>query len=230
MICRNPSGTSIHLQRTKGCVCLSFDTVPFPSPIDTQCHRSLTFFFFVYSAPSGTLQGKRKQAPAPSEALVKASRVHSIFLSTSNALTGQRKRGKKGKEKGVHLCVHSAISLIVFTRYAHSHFLPILFFQVLELREKYNARTELDLSDTAKLLQIFPDVKDDILNEAVVCSEEEAVQLAGLLIQSNVGDHDPAQHKPGLHDDLKTILPVQYARIRGIEAKALEAHSSRSGQ
>lgn len=184
--------------------------------------------FFVCSPPSNTLQGKRKQAPAPSEALVKASCLHFIISFHFKRSTGQRKRGK-GKEKA-YICVHPAISLIVYTRYAHSHFLQILFSQVLELREKFNARTELDLSDTAKLLQIFPDVKDDILNEAVVCSEEEAVQLAGLLIQSNVGDHDPAQHKPGLHDDLKTILPVQYARIRGIEAKALEAHSSRSGQ
>lgn len=99
----------------------------------------------------------------------------------------------------------------------------------MELREKYNARSELDLNDAAKLLTIFPDVKNDILTEAVVCSEEEVVQLAGLLIQSNYGDHDPSRHKPGLHDDLKTILPVEYARVRGIEAKALEAHAARAG-
>ena len=56
------------------------------------------------------------------------------------------------------------------------------------------------------------------------------MQLAGLYLQIQFGDHNPDRHKPGFIDELKSILPPEYTKVKGIEKQAYGAHRKHTGR
>ncbi len=54
-------------------------------------------------------------------------------------------------------------------------------------------------------------------------------QFAGLMLQITHGEHNPDRHKPGFVDDLKTILPLEYVKVKNIEKQAYGAHKRLAG-
>lgn len=48
-------------------------------------------------------------------------------------------------------------------------------------------------------------------------------------MQIDFGDHSPDRHKPGFLDDLRTVLPAEYAKIKGVEKLIFAEHKKLMG-
>jgi hypothetical protein len=51
-----------------------------------------------------------------------------------------------------------------------------------------------------------------------------------MMLQILYGDHHSDRHKPGFIDDLKTIFPLEYTKVKGIEKQAFLVHRKLTGQ
>lgn len=89
-----------------------------------------------------------------------------------------------------------------------------------------------DLSPLAKIvlpLHHFPSslryflslqLKEDLVNQKLVCSDETYSVLAGYVVQGEFGDYDPLDHTPGYLDD----FPFLETRSLSLKTRVEELH------
>ena len=63
-------------------------------------------------------------------------------------------------------------------------------------------------------------LKEDLVNMKLVCSDETYSVLAGYVVQGEFGDYDPLDHTPGYLDD----FPFLETRPSGLKTKVEELH------
>ncbi|CAL8095916.1 unnamed protein product [Calicophoron daubneyi] len=95
---------------------------------------------------------------------------------------------------------------------------------VLFLRRKYFFSDQnVDTRDPVQLNLLFVQLKEAILNGTHPISLDQAMDLAALQCQAEIGVFTPekAKHNP---IDLKEHLPKEYAKVKGVEKRIQERH------
>ncbi|XP_077996572.1 talin-1-like isoform X2 [Glandiceps talaboti] len=101
--------------------------------------------------------------------------------------------------------------------------------ETLIFRRKYfYSDQNVDSRDPVQLNLLYIQCRDNILNGTHPCSLEEACQLAGSQCQIQFGDHVESKHKPGFLD-MKSILPKEYAKVKGAEKRIFAEHKKLIG-
>lgn len=71
---------------------------------------------------------------------------------------------------------------------------------------------------------LYGQSKDSIVRGQHPCTLDEAVTFAALTVQIDYGDHSAERHKPGFLDDLRAVLPAEYAKVKGVEKMVYAEH------
>jgi talin len=71
---------------------------------------------------------------------------------------------------------------------------------------------------------LYGQSKDSIVRGQHPCTLDEAVSFAALTVQVDYGDHSAERHKPGFLDDLRAVLPAEYAKVKGVEKMVYAEH------
>ncbi|XP_022915176.2 FERM domain-containing protein 5 [Onthophagus taurus] len=93
---------------------------------------------------------------------------------------------------------------------------PVLF----SFRVKYYPPDPFHLKEEITRYQIFLQLKRDLLHGRLYCVPNDAAMLAALIIQGELGDHDPEVHLGSYISDFKILLK----QTEAIEDKAMEIH------
>ncbi|KAF7258574.1 hypothetical protein EG68_06570 [Paragonimus skrjabini miyazakii] len=96
--------------------------------------------------------------------------------------------------------------------------------EILLLRRKFFFSDQnVDARDPVQLNLLYIQLKEAILNGTHPISLEQAIQLAALQCQSEIGvlTAEKAKHNPV---DLKEHLPKEYWKVKGVEKRIQEAH------
>ncbi|CAB4015581.1 FERM domain-containing 5-like, partial [Paramuricea clavata] len=72
---------------------------------------------------------------------------------------------------------------------------------------------------------LFVQVKRDILHGRLLCSFNDLADLGGYIVQDELGDYDPEDHKEGYLSEFR-VVPKQNEKL---EAKIAENHKNLSG-
>ncbi|EDQ91245.1 uncharacterized protein MONBRDRAFT_23461, partial [Monosiga brevicollis MX1] len=102
--------------------------------------------------------------------------------------------------------------------------------EVLVLRKKFfYTDQEIDRNDPVQVNLVYGQSKDAILKGQYPCTQDEAVTFAGMQMQIEFGNHNPDRHKVGFIDDLRSVLPLEYVKVKGIEKKIYAEHKKQQG-
>lgn len=93
---------------------------------------------------------------------------------------------------------------------------PVLF----SFRVKYYPPDPFRLKEEITRYQMFLQLKRDLLHGRLYCVQNEAANLAALIIQGELGDYDPEIHVGNYISDYKILLK----QTEVIEEKAMEIH------
>ena len=92
------------------------------------------------------------------------------------------------------------------------------------LKQRFHySDANVDTSNPVQLNLLFEQSREGILMGKYPVTEAESIQFAALLCQVNLGDHNPAKHKPGSLD-LKSYLPKEYVKSKKIDKTILGEH------
>ncbi|TGZ65701.1 hypothetical protein CRM22_005745 [Opisthorchis felineus] len=101
--------------------------------------------------------------------------------------------------------------------------------EVLLLKRRYFfSDMNVDARDPIQLNLLYLQLKDAILKGTHPVSQEEAIYLAALQCQIQLGDCNPEKFRANFLD-LKDLLPKEYAKIRSLEKKILQQHAEFAG-
>ncbi|GAA29942.2 talin [Clonorchis sinensis] len=101
--------------------------------------------------------------------------------------------------------------------------------EVLLLKRRYFfSDMNVDARDPIQLNLLYLQLKDAILKGTHPVSQEEAIYLAALQCQIQLGDCNPEKFRANFLD-LKDLLPKEYAKIRSLEKKILQQHAEFTG-
>ncbi|KAK0429453.1 hypothetical protein QR680_011385 [Steinernema hermaphroditum] len=96
---------------------------------------------------------------------------------------------------------------------------------VLRLRFRFYPANPILVKEEITRYQLFVQLQRDLLHGRLYCPQNEAAVLAALILQSELGDHDETEHKPGYVSEYKLLLK-QSARV---EEAIAEAHKTFAG-
>eukprot|EP00037_Helgoeca_nana_P009544 m.83558 g.83558 ORF g.83558 m.83558 type:complete len:785 (-) comp19649_c0_seq2:42-2396(-) len=91
-------------------------------------------------------------------------------------------------------------------------------------KDFYAAQNATLPTDTAKIDTVFKAAVTSTLDGTHLLQKDQAIRLAGLLVQVRYGQHDPTKHKAGFLDDITAVLPKVYATARRVEVEVFEQH------
>lgn len=97
---------------------------------------------------------------------------------------------------------------------------------VLCFRVKFYPEDPMKLHEEITRYYLFLQLRRDLHHGRLLCPQDESIQLAAYITQSEVGDYDPEDHKAGYVAEFK-MLPKQTPKH---EEKIMEAHKALIGQ
>uniref|UniRef100_A0A5K3F121 FERM domain-containing protein n=1 Tax=Mesocestoides corti TaxID=53468 RepID=A0A5K3F121_MESCO len=101
--------------------------------------------------------------------------------------------------------------------------------EILLLRRRYFfSDMNVDARDPVQLNLLYVQLKDAILNGTHPVTLEEAVTLAALQCQVELGNYSPAKFRPG-YIDLKDFLPKEFLKTKNVEKKISQHHATLNG-
>ncbi|XP_033634033.1 FERM domain-containing protein 5-like isoform X1 [Asterias rubens] len=92
-------------------------------------------------------------------------------------------------------------------------------------RIKFYPANPDDLKEEITRYQLFMQLKKDLFHGRLVCSREDSALLGSYIVQSNLGDYDPAEHPPGYVSGYQ-IIPKQTERLEKRLEELHEKHTS----
>ena len=72
---------------------------------------------------------------------------------------------------------------------------------------------DIDRNDPVQINVMYNQLKPQVLDGTHPCTMEEAVEFAAMQLHIEYGSHSPDVHKPGFIDDLRAVLPAEYAKV-----------------
>ena len=72
------------------------------------------------------------------------------------------------------------------------------------------------------------DCKDSSGFDLMISHTHTSFQFSGMQLQIEYGNYNPDRHKPGFIDNLKSVLPAEYAKVKGVEKKIYVEHKKLS--
>ncbi|VDM32021.1 unnamed protein product [Hydatigera taeniaeformis] len=101
--------------------------------------------------------------------------------------------------------------------------------EILLLRRRYFfSDMNVDARDPVQLNLLYVQLKDAILNGTHPVTLEEAVTLAALQCQVELGNYSPNKFRPG-YLDLKDYLPKEFLKVKNVEKKIFQQHATLNG-
>ncbi|VDK38281.1 unnamed protein product [Taenia asiatica] len=101
--------------------------------------------------------------------------------------------------------------------------------EILLLRRRYFfSDMNVDARDPVQLNLLYVQLKDAILNGTHPVTLEEAVTLAALQCQVELGNYSPNKFRNG-YLDLKDYLPKEFLKVKNIEKKIFQQHATLNG-
>ncbi|KAL7064228.1 hypothetical protein AAHC03_04719 [Spirometra sp. Aus1] len=101
--------------------------------------------------------------------------------------------------------------------------------EILLLRRRYFfSDMNVDARDPVQLNLLYVQLKDAILNGTHPVTLDEAVYLAAIQCQVELGNYNPEKFRSGSLD-LKDFLPKEFQRVKGVEKKIFQQHATLNG-
>ncbi|KAL5104483.1 Talin-1 [Taenia crassiceps] len=101
--------------------------------------------------------------------------------------------------------------------------------EILLLRRRYFfSDMNVDARDPVQLNLLYVQLKDAILNGTYPVTLEEAVTLAALQCQVELGNYNPNKYRTG-YLDLKDYLPKEFLKVKNVEKKIFQQHATLNG-
>uniref|UniRef100_A0A0X3PHC1 Talin-1 n=1 Tax=Schistocephalus solidus TaxID=70667 RepID=A0A0X3PHC1_SCHSO len=101
--------------------------------------------------------------------------------------------------------------------------------EILLLRRRYFfSDMNVDARDPVQLNLLYVQLKDAILNGTHPVTLDEAVYLAAIQCQVELGNYNPEKFKSGFLD-LKDFLPKEFLKVKGLEKKIFQQHATLNG-
>ena len=93
---------------------------------------------------------------------------------------------------------------------------------VLVLKKKYFFSDQSVVSaDATQIAILYSQSKQAILDGTHPCTHDEAMEFAALSMIIDYGEFRTDTHKPGFLQDLRSVLPAEYAKIKHIDRLVL---------
>ncbi|CDS39815.1 talin [Echinococcus multilocularis] len=101
--------------------------------------------------------------------------------------------------------------------------------EILLLRRRYFfSDMNVDARDPVQLNLLYVQLKDAILNGTHPVTLEEAVTLAALQCQVELGNFNPNKFRSG-YLDIKDYLPKEFLKVKNVEKKIFQQHATLNG-